>query len=127
LDFQMEPRFVAANPYIESDGGRISITRGPIVYCFEGIDQGESIKVSDIKISPASGLRSEWDGNMLGGIIKISVDGKAYNNAGWESSLYKYVDDVSVVSEQKEFIAIPYYAWANRQSSSMCVWCEAEH
>lgn len=127
LVFKMEPKFVVANPYIESDGGRMAITRGPIVYCFEGIDQGSSIKVSDIKISQASELHEEWDQDMLGGIIKIAVDGNAYDNASWESALYKYFDDVPVAAEKREFIAIPYYAWANRQASSMCVWCDVEH
>jgi DUF1680 family protein len=126
LDLPMHPKFVVANPYVESDGGRIAITRGPLVYCLESLDQGDVTQVADLQISPDSNLEDEWDENLLGGIIKIKVDGFKMDNSSWEKTLYKYIDQVPSVLFNKECIAIPYYLWANREASSMCVWCGCE-
>ena len=127
LKLLMEPRFVSANPYIESDGGRLAITRGPIVYCFEGLDQGESVQTADICISPNAIISEAWNGELLGGIMTLKVEGSQMDNTEWGHSLYKYTDEISNIATKKQLTAIPYYAWANRGASSMCVWCSTEH
>ncbi len=126
LQLPMEARFVSANPYIESDGGRVAITRGPLVYCFEGIDQGKSVQVADIRVAPGSPINEIWNDNMLGGIMALTVDGSLVDASGWEHSLYKFTDEIITNATKKQLTAIPYYAWANREASSMCVWCSVE-
>ena len=43
LDFNIKPVFVAANPLVSADNGKIALTYGPLVYCVEGADNGERL------------------------------------------------------------------------------------
>jgi len=109
--FNMTTMTVEARPELKQDSNRIAIQRGPIVYCIEGADN----------------------------------NGKAWNlvipkNTKFETIDYKVVDEqvkaltaevpivtvgedgLSLKTEKKKIIAIPYYTWANRGRNEMQVW-----
>ena len=44
LNLTMEPVFVEANPHVTADAGRMALTCGPLVYCLEGVDNGEFLR-----------------------------------------------------------------------------------
>ena len=44
LIFDMSVRLVAANRRVHADAGRVAVMRGPVVYCAEGIDNGDDVK-----------------------------------------------------------------------------------
>jgi DUF1680 family protein len=41
VEFDMTAKIIYADPRISSDAGKVCVMRGPIVYCAEGVDNGE--------------------------------------------------------------------------------------
>ncbi len=41
IEFDMPVRLIAANRRVHADAGRVAIMRGPVVYCAEGLDNGD--------------------------------------------------------------------------------------
>ena len=50
LDLKMEPVILEAAPAVIADSGKVAVMCGPIVYCAEGVDNGENLH--DIAIDP---------------------------------------------------------------------------
>ena len=44
VEFPMEVRKAYANQHVREDAGCVALLRGPVVYCFEGVDNGELIQ-----------------------------------------------------------------------------------
>jgi len=85
----------------------MALERGPLVYCAENIDNDAN--VLELCISD----NSQWSTVKMPDLIKgiTVIKGKAY----WTS-------DQNGDYSEKEFTAIPYYAWAHRGESEMAVW-----
>lgn len=86
-----------AHPYVRCDRGRVAITRGPLVYCVEGVDNNGNV---DFALAENPGFKTAFQPDLLGGIAII--DG--------------------TTSAGKPFRAVPLYAWDNRMASGMSVW-----
>lgn len=114
LDFNIKPVFVAANPLVSADNGKIALTYGPLVYCVEGADNGE--RLGRLSVSPvaAEGATLEKD---FHGFYSITVDGLKDKA---QKALYFTADKSGYESVRIKFI--PYFAFANRGSSDMLVW-----
>ena len=112
LDFEMKPEFIEADPRVIDNCGKYAVQRGPIVYCMEGIDNGDGIR--DIRLDTNScftvGDTSEYGAP----ILKI----KAYRKEK-SPTLYRKKTDKLV---ETEATLIPYYAFANRGETEMQVW-----
>ena len=87
-----------AHPKVKGHAGKVALTRGPLVYCLESVDNPEV----DIFTWPLDldGLQTEQDPGLFGGITLIK--GKAQNGL--------------------PLTFIPYQLWANRGESQMTVW-----
>ncbi len=113
------PRYVYASPKVPALSGKIAVERGPLVYCFEGADNGGD--VLSLSLRRGGRLRAEkFDPNMLGGTAVISAEALRTADPG---ALY--------TSEEPERTpvtarAVPYYTWANRGVNQMRVWMPAE-
>lgn len=114
LDFNIRPRFVAANPNVNADAGRIALTYGPVVYCLEGADNGR--RLNRISVSPAAADAATLEKDFHG-LYSITVDGYI---DGDTDSLYFFADKSEL--EKKTLKFIPYFAFANRGESDMLVW-----
>jgi len=111
LNIPMPVRRVIANPNVKADLGKVALQRGPIVFCLEAIDNDANL--SDLIIGDDVKLEAMYKANLLNGVTVIT--GKA--------RLDKRTSDADIVlTEEKEFTAIPYYAWAHRGKSQMTVW-----
>ena len=110
IHFDMEPRLVKANPHVEADQGKVSIERGPVVYCAEWPDNNFSVLNAVIPQKPQFKVESKPD--MLYGLNMISTDAQVlyYNEAG------------KIEVKDVDLHMIPYYAWAHRGSGEMAVW-----
>jgi DUF1680 family protein len=123
LNLSMEPELLESHPNIKDNVGRVAIRRGPIIYCVEFADNlwGD---VRNLEVSKDTELKEEFR-DTLGGII--AVKGKGYiNEPGTWDKLYFSVGEASFLKREIEFIAIPYYAWANRIPGPMEVWIKAK-
>ncbi|MCB1133271.1 MAG: glycoside hydrolase family 127 protein, partial [Verrucomicrobiae bacterium] len=109
LRLPMPVRRVKADPRVEANIGRVALMRGPVVYCFEGVDNHDATK--SILLKSGDPLATRYDPNLLGGVV--AIDGKARivrNESG------------RAVEEPAAIRAIPFFANANREPTTMDVW-----
>lgn len=98
LELPMEPVRMEAHPQVTADRGRVAVQRGPIVYCFEAVDNGG--RVRNRILAQQAELRAEFRPDLLGGVVVVTAkdrDGDALT-------------------------AVPYYAWDHREPGEMIVW-----
>ncbi len=114
LDLPMTVRSVVSHEKVTGNKGKIALEYGPVVYCFEGIDNDGFI--ADIVLDGKSGFTVRHDADKLGGINVISTGAKriTLTERGGKAAS-------SITAE-----AIPYYAWAHRGNSPMAVWMAGE-
>jgi DUF1680 family protein len=101
---------VAANSRVEATKGRVALTRGPLVYCFEGTDNGAAVQ--NLVIPVGTEFTPQYRSNLLGGVTILDATATA---------LFKTASN-QVVSVPFKVMATPYYANANRGTCQMQVW-----
>jgi len=101
LVLPMPVRRVVADEAVQADAGRVALQRGPLVYCLEGVDNGG--RILDLSLADGAALEAEFRPDVLNGVVVLSGQAAAGGKA-------------------KAFLAIPYYAWANREIGEMAVW-----
>ncbi|MBN1330270.1 MAG: glycoside hydrolase family 127 protein [Candidatus Heimdallarchaeota archaeon] len=99
IEFPMEINIHRAHPKVKSNKKRIALSRGPLVYCIESIDN-PTISIPRATIDLSKPIEIIHDNNFLDGFIKL------YTKS----------------SQNRELISIPYFYWANRGPSKMQVW-----
>ena len=111
VNLPMEVRQVVANENVKDDIGKVSLQRGPLMYCAEWPDNNG--KVSNIIIPANTNFTTEFKADLLNGVtvLKSEVPAVIIDNTG---------NSVSTVKQA--FTAIPYYAWAHRGKGEMTVW-----
>ena len=114
VHFDMEPRTVKANYKVEADRGRISVERGPIVYCAEWPDNDFDVLSILMNREPKFEVVERPD--LLYGLNQLTTDAQVLN----------YDDNGRLVAEDVKLTLIPYYAWCHRGSGSMAVWLPQE-
>lgn len=98
VSLPMEVRRVVAREEVEADRGKIAFERGPLLYCFEEVDNG---KVLGMKLPADVYAGFEFDETLMDGLGTIRVEARG---------------------GEKVYRAIPYFAWANRERGEMIVW-----
>ncbi len=119
LSFKMEVRKISCNPLVYENLGRVALSRGPIVYCLEGVDNA-GFDVWDLLISEDASLQAEWAPDMFDGIMVIRGEGYVADSDWSQDRLYQASKPDS--ARKTGFLAVPYYAWANREPCPMSVW-----
>ncbi|MCX7424596.1 MAG: glycoside hydrolase family 127 protein [Planctomycetia bacterium] len=98
LALPMEPERIEAHPRVAADASRVAIQRGPIVYCFEGVDNNGA--VHNIVLPHDPKFVAEDRPDLLGGVTCIK----------------------GVARDGRPITAVPYYAWDHREPGAMAVW-----
>ncbi|RPJ20109.1 MAG: glycoside hydrolase family 127 protein [Chloroflexi bacterium] len=98
LNFDMSIQLRRAHPKVKGHAGKVALTRGPLVYCLESVDN-PGVDIFSAQLDPAS-LRDEFVADLLGGCVVLH--GKT--------------------TDGKPLKFIPYFLWANRGESQMVVW-----
>lgn len=112
LTLDMPARTVAANPQVKADIGRLALARGPLVYCFEQVDNKPPLG------SVAMPQTSVWTLNKKDGMVFLEGTGLTAPTQPWSGGLYAAVPR----PQQVPLRAVPYYAWDNRGPGAMEVW-----
>lgn len=118
LIFDMKPVIWKANDHVKDDIDKIAISRGPFIYCLEGIDNGKNLQ--NIYVDVNSDINYSYNPDLLGGIVRL--ESKGYRRETDITGLYKKHNKVSSNDELVILTWIPYYAWANRGENEMTVW-----
>jgi hypothetical protein len=104
--FALEARRVHDDSRVKTNRGRVSLQRGPLVYCLEGQDHDGRSR--NIAIPPDAKLTLVDRPELLGGIVTIEGIARVRS------------DETTVKSAP--FLAVPYYAWNNRGTGEMVTW-----
>lgn len=117
LNLDMPVERVYAHPYVRENLGRLALRRGPLVYCFEDIDNPDSA-FETLSLAKSGYMEAVFDSALLGGITVIRGTGTVYDPTDWDNNLYLSEPNL----KQTDVTAIPYYAWCNREAGQMAVW-----
>ena len=113
--FEMSVQTFYSNYEVTDNRGRVAMSRGPLIYCAEGIDNAG--RLDRFAINPEKGTQLKREYGELGEIVSLSVPGSKEELE--ESSLYSLSQPATKPCEIK---MIPYYAWDNRAPGEMLVW-----
>lgn len=114
LSMEMQPQLMEANPEVQADAGRVALMRGPVVYCLEGVDNGE--RLQDIRIGADLDAQAEYDDVYKMPVIRARGWRRKSADGAW---LYRPAEEEM---EEVSLTFIPYYAFANRGATDMQVW-----
>ena len=115
----MEPERVYAHPMVRADAGCVALRRGPIIYTFEGVDNGEDLQT--LRIPREAKIEAlPYQADLLEGIVALRVTG-CRKKAAVNPALYA---EDAAPEEMVTLQAIPYYAWCNRGMTHMRVWMQ---
>ena len=116
VHMELPVRRVYADPRVKADAGCVALMRGPVVYAFEGVDNGENL--SACRIPKDAEIRAfEYDPDLLEGVVRLEAEGRRAVPA--DDFLYSPEAPREV---PVHLTAIPYYAWCNRGKTQMRVW-----
>ncbi|MBN1303027.1 MAG: glycoside hydrolase family 127 protein [Anaerolineales bacterium] len=101
IEFDMSIKIRKAHPKVKGHQGKVVVSRGPIVYCLENIDNPD-VDIFTIQLD-VSTLTEIFASDLLGGTMIIKA-----------SSI-----------DSKTLTFIPYFLWGNRGESNMTVWVNA--
>ena len=110
--FDIKSRFEESNPLIAENNGKVALTRGPVVYCIEAVDNGNALH--SLSVDTQSALTEETD--EATGFVSVTADG--FRRESFDG-LYRELNK-NYVNQKIKFI--PYFAFANRGESEMLVW-----
>lgn len=112
--FPIEVREIIAHPQVKQNIGKVAIQRGPLIYCLEGKDQANDQVISsffpEINVTGIKGCPEELDE-----CVQLKLVGSYVNS-----------NKLSTKLTPNEFVATPYYLWANRGKDNMIVWLPKE-
>jgi hypothetical protein len=121
LSFYMPIERIISHPHIMENTDRVALRRGPIIYCVEQVDNPDC-DVWSLMLPSDSPLEVEWVSDLLNGVMVIRGEALAIDTEESKDQLYQLATNPPPKVRHVRFTAIPYYAWANRESGPMTVW-----
>ncbi len=115
LEFPLQVRRLYGTVRVRDTAGQTALMRGPVVYCFEGADNGPYLQALRLPRGAAVTEQRETDG-VLSGCVSLRMNGLREADS---ASLYSAEPPAC---EETELKAIPYYLWGNRGRNQMRVW-----
>ena len=126
VNFDLTTHLLEANPHVVDDYGRVSVQRGPLVYCLEQLDQPDGVALADVRLDvnqkSLSPFREEFRDDLLGGVVVLNCTGTVYDSSSARGGLYLRYATGAPKFRSTALTFIPYYAWANRAATPMQVW-----
>lgn len=116
LELAMKVQLIAANPKVQQDAGRVAVMRGPLIYCLEGVDNGNYLR--DLRLERWGDWNLGWDDRLKVQTLEcVGWHRKQQPNAPLYAPLE---DDLEPISLKW----IPYFSFANRGETEMIVWVQ---
>ncbi len=114
VHFDMQPRTVTALEDVTADQGRVSIERGPIVYCAEFPDNDFDLGGMLLNQHPLF----QTDG------MTLHTEQADYSLVGLttDAQLLSFDESGALATTSESLRLIPYYAWNHRGPGRMLVW-----
>ncbi len=116
LQMEMPVQRIHADPRVRNNSGRVALQRGPLIYCLEGVDNGDNLDA--LQLPSDAELNAEFVPDLLDGVVRIQLAGTRAQP--WaELPIYRAAKPQN---SPVSLTAIPYYAWANRATGDLLVW-----
>ena len=112
LDMAMPVALIQANPRVYENCGKAALMRGPVVYCAEGVDNGDNLK--DVMLD--ADLAPEVQESDLYHCPTLCV------NARRRVDFDELYTAAPIALKPIRLRLIPYFAFANRGTTEMVVW-----
>ena len=123
LEIDVSPRLTAPNPRIDAVRECVALERGPIVYCVEQHDLPAGADLADVALDAAANPVDGGPVAQLGGLPGVSLAGVLRDTDGWRQTEYLDLRELPATSTAPtQLLAVPYFAWANRDGGGMRVW-----
>jgi len=107
LTLEMPPRVTRPDDRIDAVRGCVALERGPLVYCIESADLTTGTELETVQVTPDGQLSIVSRPDVSPDVVGLTATGRAADGA------------------PTEILAIPYFAWANRDVNGMRVWIPA--
>lgn len=121
ITFDMNVCFMEADNRVREDIGKIALMRGPICYCMEEVDNGDSLHLLSVDLEAVPKIykiRIQEDS-----AIGIQAEGvRRITEKSNEKCLYH--KHKAFLFEKTTLQFIPYYMWGNRGENEMQVWVD---
>ncbi len=114
IHFDMQPRVVKANRKVEADRGKVSIERGPLVYCAEWPDNDFDLMSVLINQQPEFSMG------------ETTIAGTEVKTLNTNAQTLDFDKKGRLTVNDVELRLIPYYAWCHRGAGKMRVWLAQE-
>lgn len=132
LSFEMPVRRIYCNPRVRANEGQVALMRGPLVYSFEGVDNGPALQELRIPRKAAFSVSElEDEKSPLNGMTVLDFTGKrssfpsvpedSLEDAAEAPFEELYSEEVPLLTDAP-MRAVPYFAWGNRGENQMRVW-----
>lgn len=115
LTLDEQVRFIYPSPRVPDLTGQVAMMHGPLVYCFEGVDNGGDVLSLHLDVKGKAVVKPFSQG-LLRHTHRIETD--ACRMAETDGL---YTDEAPVMTPCKAY-AVPYYLWGNRGENQMRVW-----
>jgi DUF1680 family protein len=115
LSLAMPVRRRYAHPRVRDDAGRVALERGPLVYCFEQVDNVEPLHALALPRTATVSV----NGGTTSPFVHLHARGSRAVDEGWQDHLYRDDPPNAAVTELG---AVPFFAWNNRGTGPMQVW-----
>ena len=126
VSYQLDttPRLTIPDRRVDAARGTAAIERGPLVYCFEQIDQPTGLDLEDLALVPVDLAEQAVTVPGIGTTVVIETDARHLPPAS--PARRPDPDDAASVAssagDQVVATAIPYFQWDNRDGRAMRVW-----
>lgn len=111
INTPMEVRRIVSRPELKQNADRVALGYGPMVYCVEGADNGNT--AFNFILPADAGFSVQYEPGLLGGVNTISM---------MASVADPDKDGQGISMKAVPIKAIPYFSWNNRGAGEMQVW-----
>lgn len=106
-EFEQKVKIIKCSNRVRANISKVAVTKGPLVYCIEGVDNGDNLQM--LRINKDTKFKAEDD--------YLIADGYRENQ---DDTLYSEYTQPSEIPCKIKFI--PYYKWGNRGENEMSVY-----
>ncbi|WP_246186935.1 glycoside hydrolase family 127 protein [Microlunatus speluncae] len=123
LELDLSPRLITPHPKIDAVRGSVAFERGPLVYCFEQLDQPEGVELERLRLAPEPELqvRPVDDHPGIGRTVLLDVSADVLADLP-DTGLPYFRTPPAPTPRPVTATAIPYFQWSNRDRRAMRVW-----
>lgn len=125
LELELEPRLTFPHHRIDAVRGTVALERGPLVYCFEQIDQSADVAVDELAVPADAQPETVAIEDLCGSGLAVSLRTDAVVVQQPRAEGLPYADQPAAALSSTRPVratAIPYFLWDNRDGGAMRIW-----